>query len=246
MSVTLTGKVALVTGAAGGIGQAVVRHFHENGAQIVAVDANGAGLDALAAQLPGVVAHVCDITDAGQIEALFAALVDRFGRLDVLVNNAGIGGPRTQRLHELDLADFDAVMAVNLRAAVALTQKAVALMLAQGGGAIVNLASPAGFTAVPRLPAYSISKAAMVMLTKQTAKEYAADGIRCNAVAPGVTQTAILDDLPQAHLDQIVAMIPQGRIAQPSEIAQMITFLASDEANYVNGSIVFVDGAAGT
>lgn len=246
MSGVLTGKVALVSGAAGGIGQAVVRRFHEGGAQVLAIDANGAGLAALATQLPGLCVHACDITDARQIDALFAALLDRFGRIDVLVNNAGIGGPRTQRLHELDLAEFDAVMAVNLRAAVALTQKAVALMLRQGGGAIVNLASPAGFTAVPRLPAYSISKAAMVMLTKQTAKEYAGDGIRCNAVAPGVTQTPILDDLPQAHLDQIVAMIPQGRIAQPSEIAQMIAFLASDEASYVNGSIVFVDGAAGT
>ena len=97
-----------------------------------------------------------------------------------------------------------------------------------------------------RVGAYSISKAAMIMLTKQTAKEYAADGIRCNAVAPGVTRTPILDDLPDAHLNQIVAMIPQGRIAEPCEIAAMVAYLASDDASYVNGSIVMVDGAAGS
>src|SRR3546814_1428334 len=95
-------------------------------------------------------------------------------------------------------------------------------MIGQGGGAIVNLASPAGFHAVPRVGPYSISKAGMVMLTKQTAREYAAEGIRANAVAPGVTRTPILDDLPAAHLDQIVAAIPQGRIARPDEIASMV------------------------
>lgn len=242
----LEGKTALVTGAAGGIGSAIVRHFHDIGAQILAVDTNAAGLIGLEASLPSVRSFAADITNTIEVEALFAEMMEAFGRIDILVNNAGIGGPRTERLHELSLADFDAVMAVNLRAAVALTQKALPLMMAQGSGAIVNLASPAGFNAVPCLPAYSISKAGMVMLTKQTAKEYAADGIRCNAVAPGVTQTPILDDLPQAHLDQIVAMIPQGRIAEPAEIAKVIGFLASNDSSYVNGSIVFVDGAAAT
>lgn len=246
MSGELDGKVALVTGAAGGIGGAIVRRFAAQGARVLATDRDAEGLGRLAADVPGLVARAADITAADGVAELFAALDAAFGGIDILVNNAGIGGPRVKRLHELDLAEYDAVMAANLRAPLALTQAALPLMIAQGGGSIVNLASPAGIHAVPRVGPYSISKAGMIMLTKQTAKEYAADGIRCNAVAPGVTDTAILDGLPKAHLDQIVAMIPQGRIAQPDEIAAMIAFLASDAASFVNGSIVMVDGAAGT
>ncbi|WP_260583636.1 SDR family NAD(P)-dependent oxidoreductase [Sphingopyxis sp. PET50] len=246
MTASLGGKVALVTGAAGGIGGAVVRRFVAEGAEVLAADLDAAGLGRLAAEVPGVRTCTADITAADGVTALFAAMDDAFGRIDILVNNAGIGGPRVKRLHELDLEEYDAVMAANLRAPLALTQAVLPRMIAAGGGAIVNLASPAGMHAVPRVGPYSISKAGMIMLTKQTAKEYAADGIRCNAVAPGVTDTAILDGLPKAHLDQIVAMIPQGRIAQPDEIAAMIVFLASDAASFVNGSIVLVDGAAGT
>ena len=246
MNGSLAGKAALVTGGAGGIGSAIVRRFAAEGARVLAADVDAPGLDRLAADLPGVRTCVADITRADGIAALFAAMIEGFGRIDILVNNAGIGGPRTQRLHELALDDFDAVMAANLRAPLALTQAALPLMIGQGGGAIVNLASPAGFHAVPRVGPYSISKAGMVMLTKQTAREYAAEGIRANAVAPGVTRTPILDDLPAAHLDQIVAAIPQGRIARPDEIASMVAYLASDDASYVNGSIVMVDGAAGT
>jgi NAD(P)-dependent dehydrogenase (short-subunit alcohol dehydrogenase family) len=241
----LADKVALVTGAAGGIGGAIVRRFTDQGARVLATDLDAAGLDRLA-DASGLVTRAADITTADGVADLFAALEAAFDRIDILVNNAGIGGPRVKRLHELDLAEYDAVMAANLRAPLALTRTALPMMIAQGGGAIVNLASPAGMHAVPRVGPYSISKAGMIMLTKQTAKEYAADGIRCNAVAPGVTDTAILDGLPKAHLDQIVAMIPQGRIAQPDEIAAMIAFLASDAASFVNGSIVMVDGAAGT
>jgi len=246
VSGALAGKAALVTGAAGGIGRAVVRRFAADGAQVLATDRDASGLERLAAEVPGVRICAADIAQAPGVDALFSAIDDMFGRIDILVNNAGIGGPRTLRLHEVALDDYDAVMAANLRAPLALTQAALPRMIAQGRGAIVNLASPAGFHAVPRVGSYSISKAGMVMLTKQTAKEYAADGIRCNAVAPGVTQTPILDDLPEAHLNQIVAAIPQGRVAQPDEIAAMIAYLASDDASYVNGSIVMVDGAAGS
>ena len=181
MSERLADKVVLVTGTAGGIGSAVVRRFAAAGARVVATDLDAEGLDRLAAEVSGVRSHAADITDADGVAMLFAAMDDAFGRIDILVNNAGIGGPRTQRLHEVALEDFDRVMAANLRAPLAMTQAALPRMVAQGGGAIVNLASPAGFHAVPRVGAYSISKAAMIMLTKQTAKEYAADGIRCNA-----------------------------------------------------------------
>ncbi|MEZ5709792.1 MAG: SDR family oxidoreductase [Blastomonas sp.] len=246
MSGTLKGKVALVTGAAGGIGSAIVRRFAEEGARVVATDLDAGRLGDIVEGISDVTTCAADIRQDAGVSLLVSRAMDAFGRIDILVNNAGIGGPRTQRLHEVSLHDYDMVMATNLRAPLAMVQAILPHMLAQGGGAIVNLASPAGFHAVPRVGPYSISKAGMVMLTKQVAKEYAADGIRCNAVAPGVTQTPILDDLPEAHLNQIIAMIPQGRIAQPHEIAAMIAYLASDDASYVNGSIVMVDGAAGS
>lgn len=246
MSGTLKGKVALVTGAAGGIGSAIVRRFAEEGASVVATDLDAGRLGEIVEGISDVTTCAADIRQDAGVALLVSRAMDAFGRIDILVNNAGIGGPRTQRLHEVSLEDYDMVMATNLRAPLAMVQAILPHMLAQGGGAIVNLASPAGFHAVPRVGPYSISKAGMVMLTKQVAKEYAADGIRCNAVAPGVTQTPILDDLPEAHLNQIIAMIPQGRIAQPHEIAAMIAYLASDDASYVNGSIVMVDGAAGS
>ena len=245
MTGLLQGRVAIVTGAASGIGRAIATAMVEQGARVVAVDMDGGSLEALAAQLALAGRIVADLADDAQVAAIAARVMERFGRVDVLVNNAGIGGPRTLRIHELPLDDFDRVMAVNLRAPLAMTQAVLPTMRAQGGGAIVNLASPAGFHAVQNLASYSISKAGMVMLTKCTAKEYAAEGIRCNAIAPGVTQTPILDALPQPHLDAICAAIPQQRVARPEEIAAMAVFLASDQASYVNGSIHFVDGAAG-
>ena len=245
MTGLLQGRVAIVTGAASGIGRAIATAMVEQGARVVAVDMDGGSLEALAAQLALADRIVADLADDAQVAAIAARVMERFGRVDVLVNNAGIGGPRTLRIHELPLDDFDRVMAVNLRAPLAMTQAVLPTMRAQGGGAIVNLASPAGFHAVQNLASYSISKAGMVMLTKCTAKEYAAEGIRCNAIAPGVTQTPILDALPQPHLDAICAAIPQQRVARPEEIAAMAVFLASDQASYVNGSIHFVDGAAG-
>ncbi|MCK9540805.1 MAG: SDR family oxidoreductase [Novosphingobium sp.] len=246
MTGTLAGKVAVVTGAASGIGRATATRFVKEGASVVAVDVNASALADLAREVAVALTIEADLTEADDVTRIFATMRERFGRLDVLVNNAGIGGPRTLRLHELPLADFDTVMSVNLRAPLAMTQGALALLREQGGGAIVNVASPAGYHAVENLASYSISKAGVVMLTKCTAKEYAAEGIRCNAVAPGVTRTPILEGLPQPHLDAICAAIPQNRVAEPPEIAAMIAFLASDQASYVNGSIHFVDGAADT
>ena len=246
MSGLLAGKAALVTGAAGGIGTAVVRRFLADGARVFAIDRDERQLAKLGSEFPAIGTLDINLSDQDAMPRVLDAFAAKFGQVDILVNNAGIGGPRTLSLHELPLADYDEVMDVNLRVPLRMTQAVLVGMLAQGRGAIVNLASPAGFHAVPNLSAYSISKAGLVMLTKSTAKEYAAKGIRCNAVAPGVTQTAILEGLPQMALDQIVAMIPQGRMAQPHEIAGMIAFLASDQASYVNGSIVFADGAAGT
>ncbi|MEP6868348.1 MAG: SDR family oxidoreductase, partial [Novosphingobium sp.] len=209
-----------------------------------AVDKVASSLESLAAEAPdGLTICVADLTKAEDVQRIFDTVIATYGRLDVLVNNAAIGGPRSLRLHEVPIEDFDMVMDVNLRSPLQMTKKALEIMRPQGGGAIVNLASPSGYNATPFVTSYSISKAGVVMLTKATAKEYASEGIRCNAVAPGVTQTPILDALSEEQLNSFAITIPQQRLAQPHEISEAVLFLASDRASYVNGTVLFVDGA---
>jgi len=240
----LRDKVAIVTGAGSGIGLATARRFAQEGAQVLAVDLRKEGIETLAREVAAVVPTVGDVTNAADIARILDVAHSRFGKLDILVNNAGISGPTTQRLHELALADFDTVMGVNIRAPLAMLQKAIPLMLQQRSGVIVNVVSHAAFATVPRNGSYCISKAALLMLTKMAAAEYAAEGIRVVGIAPGVTSTPLLGALPQEHLDKIVASIPQQRIASPDEMAAAILFLASSEASYVNGAILNADGAA--
>lgn len=242
MSGELNGRVAIVTGAGQGIGRAAAVRLASEGAQVVAVDLTKDNVTALAGEVDGIVPMRLNVAEPQDIGRFFAEFGERFPALDILVNNAGVGGPRTLRLHELPLADFDAVMAVNLRGALVMTQHALPIMLAAGAGAIVNIASLAAFHATVNCGSYSLSKAGVAMLTKQIAKEYAADGIRANAIAPGVTRTAILEGLPKEHMDQIIASIPQVRTASPEEMAETILFLASDRSSYVNGAVLPVDG----
>ena len=249
MFTSLNGQSAIVTGASKGIGLGIARALAASGAQVTLVARHLPALESarerILAQLPDAKLRIasCDVADWGSVKAMVDEAAAAQRGLSILCANAGIY-PQTP-METMDPGEWDRVMAVNLRAPLAMTQAVLPTMRAQGGGAIVNLASPAGFHAVQNLASYSISKAGMVMLTKCTAKEYAAEGIRCNAIAPGVTQTPILDALPQPHLDAICAAIPQQRVARPEEIAAMAVFLASDQASYVNGSIHFVDGAAG-
>jgi len=187
-----------------------------------------------------------DVTQSGDVERTLHVAHARTGRLDVIVNNAGItGGPQALKLHQTSIEDFDQVWAVNGRGVFLMCRGALPLMLAQGGGVIVNIASVAGMVAFPERSAYSISKGAVVMLTKSIAVDYAAQGIRCNAVCPGMIDTPMTHwRLQQAELRaRVVSRIPQGDVGSVLDVAHAVQFLASPEASYLNGSTLVVDGA---
>ena len=246
MKDALAGRVAIVTGAASGIGRAIARRFAAEGARVVAMDLAGEALEALAAETGEgrIVPAVASVTDPDDVARVFALCRERFGRLDVLANNAGRTTPRFAPLHELSVEEWDSVMAVNWQGALAMLRGALAMMIEGGRGAIVNTVSISALKALPNGGAYSTSKAALAMLTRQAAVEYAGRNIRVNGIMPGVTATPILDEVPQETMAAIIAGIPQNRLALPDEIAAAALFLVSDEASYVNGALLNVDGAA--
>jgi NAD(P)-dependent dehydrogenase (short-subunit alcohol dehydrogenase family) len=236
------GKIALVTGAGSGLGEAIATKLAADGARVIAADVSGQQ-DAVAARLgEGVVARHLDVSDTESVTALETWIGAEYGGLDILANNAGIGGP--QRLtHEYDVDAFDKVIAVNVRGQFLVLQAGLRLMLASGGGAVVNTASIGGFRATPSSVAYITSKGASVMMTRTAALEYATQNIRVNAVAPGTTRTPILDNSSPEIIAMLKARIPQGRLGEPSDVANVVAFLADDaETPHVTGQIWIVDG----
>lgn len=234
------GRVALVTGAASGIGRAVARLLHARGASVVAEDRDPRVND-LADE--GITPLVGDIADDGAAERAIATAVDRHGRLDILVNNAGIIINKT--VQDMTRTDWDRIMAVNATAAFLHSREAVKAMQRTGDGAIVNIASYAAFQSFPTIAAYSASKAALVQLTRALALEVIEHGIRVNAVGSGDVVTNILNDVVDdgpAFLATHGAGTPIGRAAQPEEIAEVVAFLASSRASYLVGSVVMADG----
>jgi len=237
----LDNKIALITGAGAGIGRAMALRFAEEGARVIVSDIKNHE-DTAAMASGSMVPVTCDVTVPEQVAALFAECRKQFGRLDILCNNAGIarGG---SRLHEVSLSDFDAVLDVNLRGAFVVLKEGLRLMLECGGGSIVNTASIGGFKASRRLGSYGASKAALVILTRQAALEYAEDNIRVNALCPGTTKTAILENAGPELVAALEKTIPLGRLGHPDELANAALFLASDEASFVTGECMIVDGA---
>ena len=235
-------KTALVTGAGSGIGRAIVERFVAEGAHIIAVDCNGSE-EKIAAEFPGkVTPYRCDVSDPAQIEALFAFVKKEFPRLDILCNNAGIGGPPAVRVHEIELADWDRVMGINVRGFFLVLKHALTLMLAQGGGNVVNTASIGGFRASKGAAAYISSKGAEVMLTRTAALDYATDNIRVNAVCPGVVNTPMVAAAPEHVRKEVSSRTPQGRLCEPEEVAALALFLASDEVPHITGQCYVIDG----
>lgn len=239
----LQDKVAIVTGGASGIGGATSRAFAEEGAKVVIADiAIGAG-QALETELAGeghtVLFVPTDLSSETQIAALVAATLERFGRLDVLFNNAGIGAPGLA--HETTLESWRKVMSLNLDGVFLMARAAIIEMMRSGGGAIINTASIMGHVATVGAASYNSSKHAVVGLTKSLALEYAGHGIRVNAVCPGYVMTAMgRSDL--AADPGLPSLTPLGRFAQAEEVAKAVVFLASDDATYVTGSSLLVDG----
>ena len=249
MSGTLDGKVALVTGAGGGIGRATALAFAREGARLVASDVEGAGGEEtarLVAEAGGTAIHVaCDVTRPEEVEALVQGAVDAFGRLDCAHNNAGVEGAYG-RTADCDEESFDRTCAVNLKGVYLCLRAQIAHMLGrEGGGAIVNTASVAGVEGAKNLPAYVASKHGVMGLTRTAALEYATRGIRVNAVCPGPIRTRMLEALMEENPRMepaMIAAVPMRRLGKPEEIAEAVVWLCSDRASYVTGQGIVVDG----
>lgn len=241
MAGRLDGKVAIITGAGSGIGAATARRFHEEGAKVVLADISGAQ-ESVAKELgDGALAVETDVTRGESVAAVVAAAVDTFGRLDVLHNNAGIDGD-LHPVGEMPEEAWDRVQAVNLRGVFLGIRHAIPEMLKAGGGSIINTASMAATVAFPTMASYCAAKGGVVMLTKTAAAEYAGQGIRVNSISPGTIQTAITDHLPADMINAIIGRNPVGRIADPSEVASLAVFLASDESRFITGADHLIDG----
>jgi 3-oxoacyl-[acyl-carrier protein] reductase len=240
----LEGRSAVITGAAQGIGLAIAEAFAAEGARIVVSDINADAAKEAAERLSAggaqAIAERADVTNEADVEALVARCVDEFGRIDIMVNNAGI--TRDSSLAKMSLADFRAVIDVHLQGAWLGTKAAGARMRAQGSGAIVNLSSISGKVGNFGQTNYSAAKAGIVGLTKAAAKELAKKNVRVNAVQPGLIRTAMTEAMPQAAWDSKMAEIPMGRAGEPSEVAQVVLFLASDMSSYLTGAVLEITG----
>jgi 3-oxoacyl-[acyl-carrier protein] reductase len=240
----LKDKVCVVTGAAQGIGLATAQKFAREGAIVVCCDRRQAGVDeaVAACRAEGARAEgfVVDVTRREQVEAMAAGVKAQFGRIDVLVNNAGI--TQDARLQKMTLAQFDAVIDVNLRGVFHCAQAVVDTMVEQGSGVILNASSVVGIYGNFGQTNYAASKFGVIGFTKTWSRELGPKGVRVNAVAPGFVETPILATVPPKVLEQMRQSVPLRRLAQPEEVANVYAFLASDEASYVNGAVIEVSG----
>lgn len=238
----LEGRVAAITGAAQGIGLQIARTFVAEGARVALGDIDDAAGAAAVAELGGeAVARYtrCDVRDADQVAALIDT-AEQFGPLGVFVNNAGITRDATMR--KMSESDFDDVIAIHLKGTWNGTRTAAARMREHGRGAIINISSLSGKIGLPGQTNYSAAKAGIVGLTKAAAKEVAFKNVRVNAVQPGLIRTAMTEAMPPKAWDQKMAEIPLGRAGEPSEVADVVLFLASDLSSYMTGAVLEVTG----
>lgn len=238
-------KIALVTGAGQGIGAAIARAFANEGAQVIVSDINETTGRATAEELSGLFCR-CDVTNQGDIDATVAAALERFGRIDILVNNAGANV--FHRPHEMPRREWARCMALDLEACWAMIEAVLPSMRDRRGGAVVNIASTHGFKIIPHTFPYPIAKHGLIGLTRSLGVEYAAEGIRVNAIAPGYIDTEIAQaywndfEDPVAERRKAEDLHPPRRIGQPEEVAMTAVFLASNEAPFINAETIVIDG----
>lgn len=243
-------RVAIVTGAARGIGHAIAARLIHDGFITVIADINEAAGQATATELAGedpshTMALTVNVTDPASVQALVSTVVAQTGRVDVLVNNAGITGP-AQSVAEYPVSEWRRVLSINLDGVFYCCQAVLPTMLAQGSGRIINIASISGKEGNPNMSAYSTSKAGVIGLTKALAKEVATRGIYVNCITPAIIETDLLQQLTPEVVAGLVAKIPMGRTGHPFEVAALVAWLASDECSFSTGAVFDISGGRAT
>lgn len=242
----LKDKVAIITGSARGIGQATALKFAAEGAKVVVCDIDRKAVDEVVAQITAsggqAVGFTLNVTDKASIAAMVKGVTDKYGRVDVLVNNAGIVDDAMLRKMTDD--QFERVIDINLKGTYNCARAVVDIMIAQGAGVILNASSVVGLYGNFGQTNYAASKFGVIGMAKTWARELGRKGIRANAVCPGFVETTILKSIPQKVMQAMIDRVPLGRLAKPEEIANTYAFLASDEASYINGAVIEVSGGA--
>ena len=244
----LNGKVAVVTGGTRGIGFATVKKFLENGAKVVLLGSRKESVDKAISELKDINENYevdgawPNLSDLSSVEEAFKEINEKYGKIDILVNNAGMSS--MDKIYDYKEEDFKKIMDLNVNAVFNCSRAVVSYMKENGGGVILNTSSMVSIYGQPSGCGYPASKFAVNGLTKSLARELGRDNIRVNAVAPGVTLTDMMKDVPDSVIEPIIKTIPLGRIGQPEDIANAFLFLASDMASYITGVVLSVDGAA--
>jgi len=245
----LTNRVAIVTGAAQGLGLAITKRFVMAHASVAMVDINLPGAQEAAQNLlstgASVTAFACDVSDSASVNSMVNAVLDRYTRIDILVNNAGIGGG-AQRLQDVTDDHWHRVLSVDLTGVFYCCRAVVPHMIARGSGRIINVASVAGKEGNPNMAPYSAAKAGVIALTKALAKEVAKQNILVNVITPGVIDTSLINGLTPEQARYLIERIPMGRIGRPEEVAALVHWFASDEVSFSTGAVFDLSGGRAT